>query len=80
MKNEEYLTDEEDIASRVSSADLKKSEMNIESSPVVLSKEVENKEEADADSDVLNDLSDNVRAAHRSLKSGRWKSVGVWCK
>lgn len=69
MKNEEeYLTDEEDIASRVSSADLKESEMNIESSPVVLSKEVENKEESDVDSDVLNDLSDNVRAAHREFE------------
>lgn len=68
MKNEEYLTNGEDIASRVSSADLKESEMNIESSPVVLSKEVENKEESDVDSDVLNDLSDNVHAAHREFE------------
>ncbi|HQU83764.1 MAG TPA: type IV secretory system conjugative DNA transfer family protein [Pyrinomonadaceae bacterium] len=69
MENkEEYLTDEEDIASRVRAADLNETGKQAESLPVVLSKEVENKEESDADSDVLNGLSDDVRAAHRELE------------
>jgi hypothetical protein len=69
MKNEEeYLTNEEDIASRVSDADLNETEMNTENSPVVLSKEIENKEESDADTDVLDNLSNEVRAAHRELE------------
>jgi len=67
MKKEEYLTDEEDIASRASVADVQKTEIKTESSPVVLSKEIENKEESDADSGVLDGLSDDVRAAHREL-------------
>lgn len=68
MKTEEYLTDEEDIASRVRVANLNETEMNTEISPVVLSREVENKEEFDADTDVLDGLSDDVRAAHRELE------------
>jgi hypothetical protein len=72
MKNEEeYLTDAEDIGSRVSVADLDKDAEQTENSPVILSKEIEDESETDSetDADALDGLSDDVRAAHRELEA-----------
>lgn len=68
---EEYLTDEEDIASRVRAADSDEAAEQTGSSAVVLSKEFENQAETESetDADVLDGLSDDVRAAHRELNA-----------
>lgn len=69
MENEEYLTDEEDLASRVSIDTLKKSEMNAENSPIILSKEVEFQTESDPEAGVLDNLGDDVRSDIRELNA-----------
>jgi type IV secretion system protein VirD4 len=68
---EEYLTDAEDIGSRVSVADADEDTVQPENLPVILSKEIEDESAADseAEADTLCDLSDDVRAAHRELEA-----------
>ena len=70
MENQtEYLTDQEDIGSRVRTAESEATAAQPENSTVVLTREIENPPEfqTDEDSDRLDGLSDEVRLAFREL-------------
>ena len=70
MENQtEYLTDQEDIASRVRTAETEETAAQSENSTVVLTREIENPPESqtDEDSGPLDGLSDEVRLAFREL-------------
>jgi type IV secretion system protein VirD4 len=74
MKTEENLTeeDDDDIASPVRVAELNEPTEQTESSPVTLSREIENKAEIESVTDAggaLDGLSDDVRAARRELEA-----------
>lgn len=69
MKNQpEYLTDKEDIASQMQMAESEDTEAQAESSPVILTKEIENQKESESvDDSALDSLSEDVRLAFREL-------------
>lgn len=68
MENQpEYLTDREDIASRMRMAEIEETVEQSENSDLVLTKEIETQTESVDDSDALDGLSDDVRLAFREL-------------